>query len=318
MASIFKPRGKDKFVIVYTDESGQRRKQVGTTDKADRAYRCRSGGKGRLAHSWADRPGDESATETTRRLHCLPISALWQKSLIAKNYTAKHAEHTSNRVRRLVAVVLGESLDSFDTKRVRPADRAALSLKLGSAIAKARLSTLSQEDVEDALATLKESGLSLGTCNHYRAAARAFSRWAWKSKRTKEWNLRGLEGFNARADRRHDRRTMSVEELHKLIKVALTGRTIMGMTGEARALCYGLAALTGLRYAEIGSITPESFNWKAPNVVVQAAYTKNGETAVLPVPFDLVDALIAHVATVSARKARLSPASREGRENASL
>ena len=114
--------------------------------------------------------------------------------------------------------------------------------------------------------------------------------------------LRGLEGFNAKADRRHDRRTMSVEELHKLIKVALTGRTIMGMTGEARALCYGLAALTGLRYAEIGSITPESFNWKAPNVVVQAAYTKNGETAVLPVPFDLVDALIAHVATVCAGK----------------
>ena len=37
----------------------------------------------------------------------------------------------------------------------------------------------------------------------------------------------------------------------------------MGMTGQARAICYRLAVATGLRYAEIGSITPESFDWDA-------------------------------------------------------
>ena len=33
MASIFKPRGKSKYVIFYTDESGRRRKKTGATDK---------------------------------------------------------------------------------------------------------------------------------------------------------------------------------------------------------------------------------------------------------------------------------------------
>ena len=51
-----------------------------------------------------------------------------------------------------------------------------------------------------------------------------------------------------------------------------------------RALCYRLAVATGLRYSEIASITPESFDWKAPSVAVAAAYTKNGDPATLPLP----------------------------------
>src|SRR4051812_19982190 len=34
MASIFKPKGKTKYVILYTDEKGRRRKKAGATDKA--------------------------------------------------------------------------------------------------------------------------------------------------------------------------------------------------------------------------------------------------------------------------------------------
>ena len=33
MASIFKPKGKSKYVILYTDETGRRRKKSGATDK---------------------------------------------------------------------------------------------------------------------------------------------------------------------------------------------------------------------------------------------------------------------------------------------
>ena len=76
----------------------------------------------------------------------------------------------------------------------------------------------------------------------------------------------------------------------------------MGMTGEARQLCYGLAVATGLRYAEIGSITPESFDWEAPSVTVAAAYTKNGDPATFPLPSDLVHDLAAYVATIGAGK----------------
>ena len=33
MASIFKPKGKAKYIILYTDETGRRRKKTGATDK---------------------------------------------------------------------------------------------------------------------------------------------------------------------------------------------------------------------------------------------------------------------------------------------
>ncbi len=65
-----------------------------------------------------------------------------------------------------------------------------------------------------------------------------------------------------------------------------------------RALCYRLAVATGLRYSEIASIKPESFDWKAPSVVVAAAYTKNGDPATMPLPIDMVDELAALVATL--------------------
>jgi integrase len=99
--------------------------------------------------------------------------------------------------------------------------------------------------------------------------------------------LHAVKGFNAKEDRRHDRRTISLDELIVLIAAAQRGRTIMGMSRPARSLCYRLAATSGLRYSEIASITPPSFDWRAPSVTVAAAYTKIGETATLPLPSDL-------------------------------
>ena len=74
---------------------------------------------------------------------------------------------------------------------------------------------------------------------------------------------------------------------------------VRGLTGPSRALLYRLAVATGLRYSEIASITPESFDWKAPSVTVAACYTKNGETATLPLSPELVADLKPHVAPLS-------------------
>src|SRR5262249_16468760 len=132
----------------------------------------------------------------------------WQADLVARGYTAKHAEHTTNRARRLVTVVLGASPSLLDPRRLAPCDPRDMTKKLATGIEKARPSTLTREKVQDALAQFRAAGLSLQTCNHYRAAARAFSRWTWKNGRTREDNLRGLNGFNAKEDPRHDRRTI--------------------------------------------------------------------------------------------------------------
>ena len=74
------------------------------------------------------------------------------------------------------------------------------------------------ERVQTALATFRESGRSAQTCNHYRACIRALVRWAWTTGRLRENPLVGLTGYNAKEDRRHDRRTLSLDELQRLIE----------------------------------------------------------------------------------------------------
>src|SRR5205823_3287025 len=54
-------------------------------------------------------------------------------------------------------------------------------------------------------------------------------------------------------------------------------------------LCYRLAVATGLRYSEIKSLTPASFG--GTSVTVQAAYSKNGQTATLDLPPDVASDL---------------------------
>ncbi len=109
-----------------------------------------------------------------------------------------------------------------------------------------------------------------------------------------------LSGYNAQEDRRHDRRTLSVDELRRLIDAAHRGVPYRRMTGPARALCYRLAIASGLRFSELASITPGSFDLtpEAPAVTVAAAYTKNGEPATLPLPFDLADDLAPYLAAI--------------------
>jgi integrase len=195
----------------------------------------------------------------------------YRASLIAKGTTHKHADLAAQRARRVASVA---GID--------------------------RLTDLDAERVQGALKALRDEGLSLQTVNHHRTAIRAFSRWCWKGGRTRNDTLAGVTGFNVKEDRRHDRRTIGIDELRGLIEATHSAPPWRKMTGPARALCYRLAVGTGLRYAEIASITPESFDWKGNpvTVTVAAGYTKNGEPATLPLPSDLADDLQAHVATL--------------------
>jgi integrase len=220
----------------------------------------------------------------------------WQDDLIAQGATAKHAEHTSNRARRLEAVMLGSADALKDHRRLVPSERGDIARRIADAIAPARLSYFTRESVQDAIGKLRDAGWSLQTCNHYRASLKAFSKWCHDSHRIREDSLRGLKAYNVKEDRRHDRRTVSLEESQRLIEVTEQGPDVMGMTGPARARCYRLAVATGLRYAEIGSILPASFDWDAPSVAAKAAYTKNGDPAVMTLPRELADDLAVFVA----------------------
>ena len=214
----------------------------------------------------------------------------WHSRMIASGATAKHAAQSLEQSRRVAAMVKGASLSEIDPPHTaKKADRERLSTVTTRWLKSARFADLRADAVQSALADLRDSGRSLATCNHHRTSIRAFSRWAWTDGRLADDALVAVTGFNSNTDRRHDRRTLSDDDLLKLIEAANRGRTFQGMTGPARALCYRLAVATGLRFSEIASTTPSSLalDRQSPSITVAAGYTKNGDAANLPLPPDL-------------------------------
>jgi integrase len=300
MASVFKPQGKKEFVVVYTDHDGRRRKKRAFADKRESERLARHlEEKARKAKEGLDDP----AAESYRDHRLKPLAehlADWKRAIAAKGFTPKHLELFTTRARRVVAIVAGATLQEIaPPKKSKHAAFPAFELALDKWTAKARFSDLTADRVQAALSELKAAGKSHSTINHHRTAVKAFAAWCSDNHRTRENQLRGVTGFNAKTDPRHDRRTVSLNELRRIIEAAEHGRTVMGMTGPARSLCYRLAVATGLRYGEIASVTPTSFDWKAPSVTVPAAYTKNSQPATQGLSDDLAHDLAAYVADMA-------------------
>jgi integrase len=299
MAS-FRQRGR-YWYYRYTDENGDKVEKKGHWDLVTTKGMAAAAEAevSKIRAGYVDRKTITYVTHEAR-----PLSEhldAWKESLVAKGATPKHLELSSGRVRRIVAMIRGARLADIDPpKNAKRADLSRYEAKLTEWVAPARLTDLTTDRVQATLAALRMEGRSLQTCNHYRTAVKAFSKWCQESHRIREDALLGVKGYNAKEDRRHDRRTLSLGELTRLIEVTERGPTIMGLTGPARALCYRLAVATGLRYSEIATIRLTSFDWKAPSVRVAAAYTKNGQEAELPLPNDLAGDLRPYVATMAA------------------
>jgi hypothetical protein len=192
---VFKPSGSSKYVIFYTDENG-RRKKTGATDKgvSERIARDIENRVALRREGLVD-PKDEAYRGHQAR----PLSdhiADWHADLIHRGGTAKHADLSADRVRRLVAVMFGSHPDEVDGKRMTRRRHAEVLRRIAQKIAPARLSDLSAAKVQAALARFRDSGRSLETCNHYRRATRGFARWCWKQGRLRDDPLLSVTGFN--------------------------------------------------------------------------------------------------------------------------
>ena len=128
----------------------------------------------------------------------------------------------------------------------------------------------------DFLGQLRRDGLSAQTYNHYLKAAKQFTRWLVRDRRTSFDALAHLCRLNVKTDRRHDRRALSAEEFSRLIDAARSGPKIEGIFGPDRAMLYILASWTGFRKGEIGSLTLRSLRLDdaPPTATVAACYSK--------------------------------------------
>jgi len=127
------------------------------------------------------------------------------------------------------------------------------------------------------LGQLRRQGRSAQTYNHYLKAAKQFTRWLVRERRTPFDPLGHLARLNVRTDRRHDRRALGPEEFARLVEAARRGKPIEGISGPDRAMLYVLAAWTGFRKGEIGSLTLRSLRLDddPPTATVAACYSKH-------------------------------------------
>ena len=143
-----------------------------------------------------------------------------------------------------------------------------------------------------------EKGLSAQTSNFYLASFQQFCRWMVMDRRASESPVGHLKRLNVKADRRHDRRALSLDECRKLLDAASKGSEAYAMTGPERALLYRLTLESGLRAGELRSLTRASFDLDADpaTVTVRAAYSKHRRDDVLPLRPAMAAALREHLA----------------------
>ena len=184
--------------------------------------------------------------------------------LAGKGSTAEHANLTRNRVARLI-----------DLARTR------------------RVSDLAPSRVQAALKAIRDEGISLRSVHHYTRAVKGFSRWLWRDGRAREDALAHLTSQNPDADRRHERRALTPDELARTFRAAELGPVVLKTIGPDRAALYRVAAGTGFRANELRSLTPEAFDLTAepPTVTVKAAYSKRRRDDAQPIRPDLAEAI---------------------------
>ena len=172
----------------------------------------------------------------------------FERHMVAKNDTPSYVRQTVRRVRFYVEETKRRSIDKIDPASVE------------AFIAKLR----------------KERNYSLQTCNHYIRAIKAFCNWLVKYNKLIRHPLMVVELFNAEEDRRHARRALDQEEFRYLLQAAKAGGQVEGISGEDRHMFYILAAWTGFRKGELGSITLRHFklDGEYPTLRIAASYSK--------------------------------------------
>ncbi len=295
MASIFKGQpdrnGRKRWVIDYTDAQGKRRRKTGYTDKraTERLAAELEGRAERIRDGLSDPHEDERRGQAARKL----VDHLddYETHLRAKNRTGE------DRIKKIVSTIT-KTADECGWSRIGDIDSTRLAKELDR---------------------LAKQGLASSTLRDRLVIVKAFARFLVEHRRLTFNPLDGLKASDTKTlkrDRTIRRRALTDDEIAKLLAAADAMGEMVTTTKRYRArsganqgeivegirrirvphrsTLYRLALGTGLRVSEIKSLTPESFDLDAeggPVVVVDAAYTKNKETAILPLARALADRL---------------------------
>lgn len=284
--SVYRPDGQQSFVVEFPDHRGVRRRVTAFRDRG-------------LTRELARRI---RLLVDTKRLGIPPDAELvrWLEGLQAKT-RAKLAKFGLLDARRLEASrPLIEHVKDFEESMRAKGDSPVHVIRCGKRVREilrrmraVYLSDLRGSAAAGVLNDLKDRNFANRTVNGYMGALRAFARWLVRDGRVAENPVGHLPTLNPQTDRRKVRRVLNADEIRKLLAAAASGPVVIGVRGFDRAMLYRLAVETGLRAAEIKSLTRASFDFDSdpPTVTVAASYSKHRRTDVLPLRPDTASAL---------------------------
>ncbi len=180
------------------------------------------------------------------------------------------------------------------------------------------MADIERDVFERFLASMAADGRSARLRNAYRVAWIAFCNWCVEQRRLAVNPLNGLHAANEAADRRHVRRVLTDDEFARLLEAARTRPleerrtrnrgasparlseatvTKLERLGRERALIYQTLAGTGLRVSELRAVRlcDVVLGGDTPYIHLDAANTKNGRDATLPLHAMLADELTAWI-----------------------
>ncbi len=264
MASVYRPKGRGKYVAQYRGADGAVHRVTLGRDKDASPAR---------------------AVEIERKV---------------ERERAGLADPHEAQAKRPIAEHLEDFLASL-ADRQRSKDYAALMATRIRAIldgTRARaVSDLRPSSVEAFLGDLATQGRGRKTLAHYAAAIKGITRWLLRDGRIGSDPLASLEPVPLEGDRKRVRRALDEREQRRLIQAAETSeRSSFDLTGRDRAMIYRVVLATGLRANELATLTAGSLTFgDSPTVTVAPKNAKNRKLEPLPLRREVADALRAYV-----------------------
>lgn len=265
--SLFKRAGKGCWIASWYDHNGKRcSKSTKTTDRAaaERILTKITGDTALRREGVIDVRSEAIAREQRR-----PVTkhlAEWIADTQATGVSLKHVTLLKTRVEKLLRTMNAQLITD-----------------------------LNPADVQAALARMTKAAHPIGrqTRQHYIRAAKQFSRWLDRNRRSQGDALVHLACQTTPPGLQYARRPLTEDELAWLLKSTEQAPAWRGIAGVDRAMLYRVATGTGFRAAELRSLKVSSFDLDAspPAVTVEAAYSKRRREDRQPIRTDLAECL---------------------------
>lgn len=166
-----------------------------------------------------------------------------------------------------------------------------------------RLVDFSRPQLEQWLADKAATGMGARNRNAHAHAMIGFAYWCVRAGRLMVNPFAGLEMLNEQANRRRERRAMSLDELQKLVAALTHGVNPASCKFRewrryCRAVIYQTFMFSGLRYGELKSVSIGQLHLDAdpPHIELKAQDTKARRAALQPIPAHLADTLTEYLA----------------------